>query len=36
MPVTSMFYEIIVALYFFDTGKHNRPHTVEKKRLTRR
>jgi len=26
MPVISMFYGIIVALYFFDTGKHNRPH----------
>ena len=26
MPVISMFYGIIVTLYFFDTGKHKRPH----------
>ena len=26
MPVISMFYGVIVALYFFDTGKHKRPH----------
>jgi len=26
MPVISMFYGIIVAMYFFDTGKHKRPH----------
>jgi len=26
MPVISMFYGIIVGLYFFDTGKHNLPH----------
>lgn len=25
-PVISMFYGVIVALYFFDTGKHNLPH----------
>ncbi len=26
MPVISMFYGIIVAMYFFDTGRHKRPH----------
>jgi hypothetical protein len=26
MPVISMFYGIIVALYFFDTRQHHRPH----------
>ena len=26
MPVISMFYGIIVSLYFFDTGKHQKPH----------
>jgi hypothetical protein len=26
MPVISMFYGVIVALYFFDTGRHKRPH----------
>ena len=26
MPVISMFYGIIVQLYFFDTDRHNLPH----------
>ncbi|MBP6733410.1 MAG: DUF4160 domain-containing protein [Chromatiaceae bacterium] len=26
MPVISMFYGIIVMLYFFDDEQHNRPH----------
>jgi hypothetical protein len=26
MPVLSMFYGIIVAMYFADTKRHNRPH----------
>ncbi len=26
MPVISMFYGIIVQLYFFDNDKHNLPH----------
>jgi hypothetical protein len=26
IPVISMFYGIIVSLYFFDTGKHQKPH----------
>jgi hypothetical protein len=26
MPVISMFYGIIVSMYFFDTGRHKRPH----------
>ena len=26
MPVISMFYGIIVAMYFFDQGKHKAPH----------
>jgi hypothetical protein len=26
MPVISMFYGIIVSLYFMDNKKHNRPH----------
>ena len=26
MPVLSMFYGIIVAMYFADTKKHHRPH----------
>jgi hypothetical protein len=26
MPVISMFYGIIIQLFFFDTDKHNKPH----------
>lgn len=26
MPVISMFYGIIVSMYFFDAAKHHRPH----------
>jgi hypothetical protein len=26
MPVISMFYGIIVYMYFFDSGKHRKPH----------
>jgi hypothetical protein len=26
MPVISMFYGIIVSLYFMDQGRHKRPH----------
>ncbi len=26
MPVISMFYGIVVALYYEDTGRHNKPH----------
>ena len=26
MPIISMFYGIIIQLYFFDDDKHNRPH----------
>lgn len=26
MPVVSMFYGIIVMMYFFDTDRHNLPH----------
>ena len=26
MPVISMFYGIIIQLFFFDTDKHKRPH----------
>jgi hypothetical protein len=26
MPVISMFYGIIICMYFFDTGKHKKPH----------
>jgi len=26
MPVVSMFYGIIISLYFFDTDKHHSPH----------
>ena len=26
MPIISMFYGIIVSLYFMDNKKHNRPH----------
>ncbi len=26
MPVISMFYGIIVSLYFLDTNRHHRPH----------
>ena len=26
MPIISMFYGIIVQLFFFDTDKHNEPH----------
>ena len=26
MPTISMFYGIIVYMYFFDTKKHNKPH----------
>ena len=26
MPVISMFYGIIVSMYFFDTNRHHRPH----------
>ena len=26
MPIISMFYGIIIQLYFFDTDKHNKPH----------
>lgn len=26
MPVISMFYGIIVAMYFFDNKKHHKPH----------
>ena len=36
MPVISMFYGIIVALYFFDTGKHNRPHFTSNIRVKKR
>ena len=26
MPVISMFYGIVVAIYYEDTGRHNKPH----------
>lgn len=26
MPIISMFYGVVVAMYFFDTGKHKQPH----------
>ncbi len=26
MPVISMFYGILVAIYYEDTGRHNKPH----------
>jgi hypothetical protein len=26
MPVISMFYGIIISMYFFDSGKHKKPH----------
>ncbi|MDL5050751.1 DUF4160 domain-containing protein [Oscillatoria amoena NRMC-F 0135] len=26
MAIISMFYGVIVSMYFFDTGKHKRPH----------
>ena len=26
MPVISMFYGIIIYMYFFDSGKHKKPH----------
>lgn len=26
MPVISMFFGIIVAIYYEDTGRHNKPH----------
>ncbi len=26
MPIISMFYGIVVAIYYEDTGRHNKPH----------
>ncbi len=26
MPIISMFYGILVAIYYEDTGRHNKPH----------
>lgn len=26
MPIISMFYGIIIAIYYEDTGQHNKPH----------
>jgi len=26
MPVISMFYGILIAMYYEDTGRHNKPH----------